>query len=138
MGLIKEFKDFALRGNVVDMAIGVIIGGAFGGVVTSFVKDIMMPPINYATILFSNPGTNIPGITLREADRANGTDPIVIKLPDFGATIFNFLIVAFCLFLVVKVMNTLLKKKDAAPPPTPPDVVLLTEIRDLLKAKEAK
>ena len=140
MGVLKEFRDFALKGNVVDMAIGVIIGGAFGGIVTSLIKDMVMPVIGmFGAVDFSNRyqglGKNVqPGLSL-EAARAQGP---VLAYGNFITIVINFLILAFVIFLCVKAMNTARKKLDneqaAAPPPAPPEeVVLLREIRDALR-----
>lgn len=137
MSMIKEFKEFALRGNVVDMAVGIVIGAAFGSIVNSLVKDIIMPLFGAITtgIDFS---TKV--LVLKEAvvDAAGAvTKPAVtLNYGLFINSVISFVIVAFALFLVVKGMNSLKKKEAAAPaaPPAPPaDVVLLTEIRDLLK-----
>jgi len=133
MGLIKEFKDFALKGNVVDMAVGVIIGVAFGKIVDSLVNKVMMPPIGYLTggIDFKD-----RSFTLLEKGTAGAVNSVVIGWGDFVNTVIQFVIVAACLFLVIKGMNTL--KKTTPPPPAPPTPTenLLGEIRDLLKAKK--
>ncbi|MDA0578413.1 MAG: large-conductance mechanosensitive channel protein MscL [Verrucomicrobia bacterium] len=139
MGLISEFKTFAMRGNVVDLAVGVIIGGAFGKITTSLVNDVIMPPIGRAMS-----GMNFADLklTLNAAvtDAAGVVTAPAVTL-NYGAfinTIIDFAIVAFALFMLIKAMNTLKKKEAAAPaaPATPPaDVLLLTEIRDLLKQK---
>lgn len=144
MGFLKEFKDFAMRGNVVDMAVGVIIGGAFGKIVTSLVNDIIMPPIGWLI-----GGVDFKDLTLELPvapwNTAVDAVPVLWKYGNFIQMVIDFLIVAFCVFLLVKGINKLsnLKKKEeaaaAAPvtPPAPPepseDVKLLTEIRDLLK-----
>ena len=132
MSMIKEFKEFAMRGNVVDLAVGVIIGGAFGKITTSLVNDVIMPPIG--AVLGK---VDFKDLTLSlVAPGADGTGGVVIKYGAFINTIIDFAIVAFALFLVIKAMNTLKKKEAAAPaaPAAPPaDVQLLTEIRDLLK-----
>lgn len=131
MGMIKEFKEFAVKGNVVDMAVGIIIGAAFGKIVSSFVGDVIMPPIGMLLggVDFSN-----LAITLKEAV---GEDPaVVIGYGKFIQTIIDFLIISFSIFMAVKAMNTLKRKEQEAPqaPPEPPaQEVLLTEIRDLLK-----
>lgn len=139
--MFNEFKQFAMRGNVVDLAIGVIIGGAFGAIVTSFVGDIMMPVIGLLTggVDFSN-----MYVLLREGpqagpyaslDAARKAGAVAVAYGALINTIVNFLIVAAALFVVVKGMNAAKKQEAAAPamtPPTPPDVVLLREIRDLL------
>jgi large conductance mechanosensitive channel len=122
--MLKEFKAFAMRGNVIDLAVGVIIGGAFGAIITSLVGDIIMPLIGVLTggIDFTSLGAKVG-----EANIAYGK---------FIQAVFTFLIIAFSLFLVVKGINSMKKKEEAAPPPpaTPPaDILLLTEIRDLLK-----
>jgi large conductance mechanosensitive channel len=135
--MLKEFKEFALKGNMVDLAIGVIIGGAFGGLVNSIVADLLMPIIGVITggIDFTNMYIQLSGNPvvgdLAAARKAGAT----LAYGNFVTLTINFLIIAFVLFLVVKAMNQM-KKKEAAPvvPPAPPaDVVLLTEIRDLLK-----
>jgi large conductance mechanosensitive channel len=136
--MLKEFKEFAMRGNVVDMAVGIIIGAAFGRIVTSFVNDVIMPPIGLLvgnvdfSQLFINLGSGAYG-TLAEAQEAGAA---TLNYGAFLQTIFDFLIVAFAIFIVVKQMNRLKKKEEAAPaaPPKPTkDQELLTEIRDLLK-----
>ena len=135
--MLKEFKEFALRGNMVDLAIGVIIGGAFGGLVNSIVADILMPVIGVITggIDFTNLYVQLAGTAvendLEGARKAGAT----IAYGNFVTLAINFLIVAFVLFMVVKMMNRLKREEPAQPdtPPTvPPDVALLTEIRDLL------
>ncbi len=135
MGLISEFKDFINRGNVVDLAVGVVIGGAFGKIVTSLVNDIIMPPIG----LVLN-GVNFKDIviTLKEAsvDAAGKAIPAVtINIGNFIQVLIEFTIVAFAIFMIVKVINQMRKKQEAAAPPPAPaqDIVLLSEIRDLLK-----
>ncbi len=137
MGLIKEFKDFAVKGNVVDLAVGVIIGAAFGKIVTSFVNDIVMPPIGLAT-----GGVDFADLklVLKEAVvDATGTvttEAVSINYGNFLNIIIQFLIIALCVFAVVKGFNSLKKKaEDPKNPeaPTPQDILLLTEIRDLLK-----
>mgnify|MGYP000935517405 FL=1 len=126
MGLIKEFKEFAVRGNVVDMAVGVIIGGAFGKIVTSLVEDMIMPLIGVVIggVDFTSLVLNVRGV-----DVAYG---------NFIQQVFNFLIISFCIFIVIKGMNSMKKKEEAVelvlPEPTKEEV-LLTEIRDLLKQK---
>lgn len=138
--LLKDFKDFAMRGNVVDMAIGVIIGGAFGKIVTSIVENIIMPPIGVLT-----GGVDFSGlkITLKEAV-VNGeetvSEAVYLNYGLFIQDVVNFLIIAFCIFLMVKGIASLNKKKEEAaaaePAPKPSnEEVLLTEIRDLLKNK---
>jgi large conductance mechanosensitive channel len=130
MSIIQEFKAFAMRGNVVDMAVGIIIGGAFGKIVSSFVADVIMPPIG---VLLGGVDFSNLSITIKEG--AEGVAPVVIKYGAFINTIIDFLIIAFAIFMAIKAMNTLKKKEEApaTPPPPPADVQLLTEIRDLLK-----
>lgn len=128
MGLIKEFRDFAMRGNVVDLAVGVIIGGAFGGIVTSLVGDILMPLL----------GVISGGVNFN--DRAIEVGDAVIAYGKFIQAIISFLIIAFALFMVIKGMNSLKKKEEAAPAPVAPEPSkeekLLAEIRDLLKERK--
>ncbi len=132
MSIIKEFKEFAMRGNVVDLAVGVIIGAAFGKIVTSLVADIIMPPIGYITggVDFSE-----KKIVLRPADPANKVLETAIHYGNFINAIIQFLIIAFCIFLVVKAINSLKRKEEPAPAAEPAptkEEILLTEIRDLL------
>jgi large conductance mechanosensitive channel len=129
MKIIEEFKAFAMRGNVVDLAVGVIIGAAFGKIITSLVNDVIMPPIGL--VLGSVDFKNL-GVTLREATKPGGTDAVVIHYGVFLNTIIEFGIVAVCVFLLVKGVNALVKKEEAVAPPTPTEH-LLAEIRDLLK-----
>ncbi len=137
--MLKEFKEFALKGNMVDLAIGVIIGGAFGGLVNSIVNDIIMPIIGLITggIDFSNMYVQLAGDpqgTLAAAREAGAT----IAYGNFVTLLINFLIIAWVLFLVVKGMNKMKKKEEEAPAPVavaPRDEVLLEEIRDLLAKK---
>ena len=121
--MLKEFRDFAMRGNVIDLAVGVIIGAAFGKIVTSVVSDLIMPLIN----------PMIPGGDWRAMEVGPG-----IKLGSFLGTVLDFIFVAFAVFILVKTINRLKKKEEAKPPvvaEVPPDVKLLTEIRDLLSNK---
>jgi large conductance mechanosensitive channel len=135
MSLLKEFKEFATRGNVVDMAVGVILGGAFGKIVSSIVADVLTPPIGYFTggVRFEDLKYQFPKMTLGDVS----PDPVTVNYGRFLQATFDFLIVALCVFVMVKVMNTMMRKKAAAPkPPDPtPSEKLLTEIRDLLKAQ---
>lgn len=131
MGILKEFKEFAVKGNVVDMAVGVIIGGAFGKIVTSLVGDVIMPAISVVLggQSFTEKAIEIPS-------KVEGAEPILIKYGAFIQNIIDFIIVAFCIFVMVKLINSLKKKEVAAPaaPPAPSnEEVLLGEIRDLLK-----
>ena len=129
MGMLKEFKEFAVRGNVVDMAVGIVIGAAFGKIVTSLVSDIIMPPIGWLT-----GGIDFSAMkwVMRPADDSNPAHKIpevAISYGSFINTIIAFVIVAFAIFILVKMINRFYTKAAAA---TPPEVVLLTEIRDLL------
>jgi len=135
MSLLQEFKEFAMRGNVVDMAVGVVIGTAFGKIVTSLVANVLTPPIGYLTkgVKFEDWNYSFPKVTVG----AVTLEPVTIDYGKFLQATFDFLIIAICVFAVVKAMNTVMRKKAAAPsPPEPtPSEKLLTEIRDLLKAK---
>jgi large conductance mechanosensitive channel len=134
MAIFKEFKEFAMRGNVIDLAVGVIIGAAFGKIVSSLVNDVIMPPIGYLTggIDFKN-----MKIILKAGDPAKKIADVSINYGNFINTLIEFLIVAFCIFMMVKAINTL-KKPDPVsivePAPTK-DQLLLTEIRDLMAKK---
>ena len=128
MALLDDFKKFAMRGNVVDLAVGVVIGAAFGKIVTSFVNDVLMPPLGMLLggVNFSN-----LAITLKAAE---GDVPAVLwRYGAFIQSIVDFAIIAFAIFLVVKAMTAMQKKEEAAPAPPSPEVVLLTEIRDTLR-----
>lgn len=134
MGFVKEFRDFAMRGNVIDMAVGIIIGAAFGLVVKTLVDKVMMPPIG---MLVGGIDFADKKLVLTAADEAAGTAEVAIYYGEFINTMINFTIVAFALFLVVKLVNTAKqrfeKEQEAAAAASPPeDVVLLREIRDLL------
>ena len=138
MGLIKEFKEFAMRGNVLDMAVGIVIGGAFGKIVSSFVEDILMPPIG---VLLGGVNFSDLQIVFKQAvmDGENVVTPeVALRYGNFIQVIFDFLIIAFAIFMLLKAVNKFNKKKEEAPaaPEAPPaDVQLLTEIRDLLQKK---
>lgn len=133
---INEFKEFAVKGNAVDMAVGVIIGGAFGKIVSSIVNDIIMPPIgwliggvNFSDLKVTLPAEEIGGVVMPSA---------AINYGNFIQTLIDFIIIAFCVFLLVKGINKMARKKEAeAPAPEPPapsnEEKLLSEIRDLLK-----
>ena len=126
--MIKEFKKFIARGNVMDLAVGVIMGGAFGKIVTSIVSDILMPLIGVIS-----GGIDFTGLSFKIGEAE-------IKYGNFIQNVIDFLIVAFCIFIMVKIVNKIMhkeeEKKEEAPAPKPDDVVLLEEIRDLLKEKE--
>jgi large conductance mechanosensitive channel len=129
MSIASEFKEFAMKGNVVDMAVGVIVGGAFGKVVSSFVGDVVMPPLGklIGGVSFTDLGTSL-GLS------PDGKTEVVLKWGAFLQTVFDFLIIALVLFFALKGINRLKRPDPAAPPPSPPaSEVLLGEIRDLLK-----
>jgi len=130
MSMVSEFKDFAMRGNVVDMAVGIVIGGAFGKIVSSFVADVLMPPIGLA---MGGVDFGELAVTLKEA--VGETAAVTLNYGTFIQTVVDFLIIAFAIFMVVKAMNASKKKEEEAPaaPPEPSkEEVLLTEIRDAL------
>jgi len=131
MKIISEFKAFAMRGNVVDMAVGIILGAAFGKIVSSFVNDIIMPPIG---LLVGGVDFTDLSIVLKEA--VGEVPAVTINYGMFIQVIIDFVIVAFAIFMAIKAMNSMKKKQEAAPaaPPVPSrEEILLTEIRDLLK-----
>jgi large conductance mechanosensitive channel len=133
MKILQEFKAFAMRGNVVDMAVGVIIGAAFGKIVSSFVADVVMPPIG---LLVGGIDFSSLAITLKAA--SEDVAAVTINYGKFLQTVIDFLIIAFTIFMAIKAMNTLKRKEEEKPvePPAPPvQETLLAEIRDLLKAK---
>jgi large conductance mechanosensitive channel len=138
--MLEEFRKFAMRGNVVDLAVGVVIGAAFGAIVNSLVADLIMPLIGAATggLDFSNHFVQLtnhggaPAATLADAKKAGA----VLAYGNFLTILINFIIIAFALFLVVKLINRLYKPEAAKPAAPPADVQLLTEIRDLLKARQ--
>jgi len=133
MGMAKEFKAFAMRGNVVDMAVGIIIGGAFGKIVSSFVGDVLMPPIG---LLLG--GIDFSNFALTLKDATADTAAVTLNYGVFINTVLDFLIVAFAIFMVIKLMNAAKKKEEEAPKPPPEpskQEVLLTEIRDALRTR---
>jgi large conductance mechanosensitive channel len=131
MSILQEFKEFAMKGNVVDLAVGVIIGGAFGKIVSSLVADVIMPPIG---ILMGGVDFTKLGVTLKEA--ADGAPAVMLNYGNFIQSVVDFTIVAFAIFMAIKLMNKMKKAEPAAPPPGPTkDQELLTEIRDLLRSK---
>jgi large conductance mechanosensitive channel len=138
--MLKEFKEFAMRGNVMDMAVGIIIGAAFGKIVTSLVNDVIMPPIGLlmGNVDFSNLFVNLTmDASFASVAEAEAAGAPIVKYGIFINTILDFVIVAFAIFLVIRALNKLKRKQEAAPPPPPPapttDQKLLAEIRDLLK-----
>lgn len=131
MGMLQEFKSFAIKGNMIDMAVGIIIGAAFGKIVSSLVKDVIMPAVG---VLVGGVDFSDLAITLQEAKE--GVAAVTIKYGAFIQTIIDFMIVAMAIFVAVKVINSMKKKEEEAPsePPKPSnEEVLLGEIRDLLK-----
>jgi large conductance mechanosensitive channel len=142
-GIVKDFKDFAFKGNLVDMAVGIIIGGAFGTVVKSLVDDVFMPVIGYLTggVDFSDKalplGTVPEGSTLKDAVEAG--EVVLLTYGNFITSFISFLILAFVLFLVIKKFMAALRKEEQSPAPEAPpaDIALLTEIRDLLKEQKS-
>jgi len=156
MGILQEFKAFAMRGNVIDLAVGVVIGGAFGKIVSSLVNDLIMPPLNLLTV---KSGMNFNSLSLKysqifgskvDLPKMDGgkpvmdaagvavieaTDPDILKYGPFLQATLDFVIVAIAIFMMIRLINSLQKKKEeapAAPTPTPEDVMLLREIRDSL------
>ena len=137
MGFITEFKEFAMKGNVMDMAVGVIIGGAFGKIVTSLVSDVLMPLIGKATggVSFTDLFVNLGDGEYKTLAEAQEAGAAVLAYGQFIQNIIDFIIIVFCIFLMIKGMNKLKKEKPAEPeaPAGPTQEELLTEIRDLLK-----
>ncbi|HET7358923.1 MAG TPA: large-conductance mechanosensitive channel protein MscL [Rhodanobacteraceae bacterium] len=130
MGMMSEFKAFAMKGNVIDMAVGIVIGTAFGKIVASLVNDVIMPPIGWAT-----GGIDFSKLKwVLQAAGADGKGEVAIGYGTFINTVITFIIIAFAIFLVIKGINRMQRKKEEAPPAAPPvEVALLTEIRDLLR-----
>jgi large conductance mechanosensitive channel len=131
MSFVKEFREFAVKGNVVDMAVGIIIGAAFGKIVSSFVGDVVTPPLGYLIggVDFTKLAVTLP--VIRE-----GAEAVTVRYGAFLQTIFDFIIVAFAIFLAIKAINRMKRKEEIAPSVPPPpsrQEVLLEEIRDLLK-----
>ena len=133
MKIIQEFKQFAMRGNVLDMAIGIIIGAAFGKIVSSFVADVIMPPIG---ILLG--GVDFSNLSLTLKQGSEGVEPVLLKYGMFINTIIDFVIIAFAIFMVIKAINSMKKKeeeKPSAPPAPTKSEILLEEIRNELRKK---
>ena len=138
--MLKEFKEFAMRGNVIDMAVGIIIGAAFGKIVTSFVNDVVMPPIGMllGNVDFGDLFVNLSGGAYDSVAAAEQAGAAIIKYGMFINTVLDFLIVAFAIFVVIRALNKLKRKQEAAPeaPPAPTvEQQLLAEIRDTLRAQ---
>lgn len=147
MSFIKEFKEFAMRGNVVDLAVGIVIGGAFGKIVSSFVADVIMPPIGVLVggVKFTDLKFTLKNAVLDESGK-EAAAAVTLNIGNFIQTVFDFTIIAFAIFLLIKTMNTIKARQErldaaeaAAVPPTPPEPTaqekLLMEIRDALKNK---
>ena len=131
---MSEFKEFAIKGNAVDMAVGIVIGAAFGKIVSSFVSDVIMPPIG---LLLGGMDFSKLAFTLKEA--SGDVAAVAINYGKFIQTMLDFVIIAFAIFMVVKAMNASKKKEEEAPPPTPEptkEELLLSDIRDILRAKQ--
>jgi large conductance mechanosensitive channel len=130
MGMVKEFKEFAMKGNMMDMAVGIIIGAAFGKIVSSVVADVLMPPLG---LLLG--GVNFAALKLTLKEAVGDTAAVTLNYGAFLQTVVDFVIVAFAIFLMIKGINSMRKKQEApaAPAPPPNQEVLLAEIRDLLK-----
>ena len=131
MSMMTEFRDFAMRGNVVDMAVGIVIGGAFGKIVSSFVNDVLMPPIGMAL-----GGVDFSDLAMTLQEASGDVAAVTLNYGSFIQTMIDFIIIAFAIFMVIKAMNSMKKKEEAAPaePPKPStEETLLTEIRDLLR-----
>ena len=140
MSMMKEFKEFAMRGNVIDMAVGIVIGAAFGKIVTSFVADILMPPIGLLTggVDFSELYLNLSDGTYATLAAAQEAGAVTVNYGLWLNAVIDFIIVAFAIFMVIKQMNRMKKKeeeKPAAPPEPSAEEKLLTEIRDALQAR---
>jgi large conductance mechanosensitive channel len=146
MSMLKEFREFALKGNVIDLAVGVIIGAAFGNIVQSLIKDLIMPVISLGgNVDFSKAELVLkPGVAaVTEGTKVTpAVEPIVLRYGNFVTVTINFIILAFCIFLVVKLFNTARRRFEAQPVPAPAteppptkDQVLLSEIRDLLATR---
>ena len=131
MGMISEFKEFAMRGNVVDLAVGVVIGAAFGKIVSSVVADVIMPPIGLMM-----GGVDFSDLKVVLKDAVGEVPAVTLNYGSFIQTCVDFLIVAFAIFMLIKALNSMQRKKEEVPAaPPPPQEVLLTEIRDLLKSR---
>ncbi len=128
MGMMSEFKEFAVKGNMIDMAVGIIIGAAFGKIISSLVADVIMPPIG---VLMG--GVDFKGLSYTLQEAVDGAEAVTLNYGAFIQNVVDFVIVAMAIFLVVKLINSAKKKEEAKPTPPPKQEVLLEEIRDLLK-----
>jgi large conductance mechanosensitive channel len=131
MGVIQEFKTFAVKGNMLDMAVGIIIGAAFGKIVSSLVGDVIMPPIG---ILLG--GVDFSNLTIVLKEAVEKAPAVTLNYGKFIQTVIDFLIIAFCIFIMIKGINTLKREEKEHPAEPPKEEVLLTEIRDLLKSRK--
>ncbi len=134
MSILQEFKEFAVKGNAIDMAVGIIVGASFGKIISSLVADVVMPPIG---VLIGGVDFTKLAITIKEA--AEGTPAVTLNYGNFIQTMVDFTLIAFAIFMAVKLINSLKKKQEetpAAPPEPSKEELLLTEIRDLLKNKQ--
>jgi len=136
MGLISEFKEFAMRGNVVDLAVGVVIGGAFGKIITSLVNDVVMPLIGKMVggVDFSSLAIVLTPAQIG-ADGKETAAEVLLKYGSFLQSVIDFTLIAFAVFIAIKLINKLQRKREAAPAAPPEEIVLLTEIRDALKSR---
>jgi large conductance mechanosensitive channel len=135
MSMMKEFREFAMRGNVVDMAVGIVIGAAFGKIVSSFVNDVLMPPLGVVL-----GGVDFSDLAVRLKEASGEVAAVTLNYGSFIQTVVDFVIIAFAIFMMVKVMNSLKRKQEAQPaaPPKPSaEEALLAEIRDLLRSRNA-
>ena len=135
MSMMKEFREFAMRGNVMDMAVGIIIGAAFGKIVASFVNDVLMPPLGLAL-----GGVDFADLVITMKEASGEVAAVTLNYGSFVQTVVDFAIIAFAIFMMIKTMNALKKKeevKPAAPPQPSAEETLLTEIRDLLKDRNS-
>ena len=134
MGMMSEFREFAMRGNVVDMAVGIVIGGAFGKIVTSFVNDVLMPPIGLAI-----GGVDFSDLSVVLKQATGEAEAVTLNYGAFIQSVVDFTIIAFAIFMVIRAMNSMKRKEEEAPPEEPPkpsdEVLLLQEIRDELKQR---
>jgi large conductance mechanosensitive channel len=134
MGMMSEFREFAMRGNVVDMAVGIVIGGAFGKIVTSFVNDVLMPPLGLAI-----GGVDFSDLSVVLKQATGEAEAVTLNYGAFIQSVVDFTIIAFAIFMVIRAMNSMKRKEEEAPPEEPPkpsdEVLLLQEIRDELKQR---
>jgi large conductance mechanosensitive channel len=133
MSMLQEFKTFALRGNVVDMAVGIIIGAAFSGIVSSLVADVIMPPLGIiiGSIDFSN-------MSFILKDSVGSQAEVALRYGKFIQKIIDFTLISFCIFMMIKVLNSIRKKEETKDPEPSHEEILLTEIRDILKVNSSK